>query len=281
MISIDFKGKIVLVTGGGRGIGQAITRAFAEAGATVVITYTSSDPTSTAEAISKEFGVAVHVYKCAAEDSEKTNEMIDQIAKDVGEIDVVVANAGVALWQEAIDMTDDEMFKIMQVNLFSPLYLSRAVTRKWLDLPTGISSGANDASAPRGKRDEKVNLNKKIIFVSSISGLVAMQPQAQSAYNASKAGLTMFAKSLAAEWAQYGITVNCISPGYIATDMIVAPPPGKESWVQAWQDLTPVGRYGQAKEVGDSVVLMCADRGFGAGFMTGSDVVFDGGYTIY
>ncbi|WRT67710.1 uncharacterized protein IL334_004682 [Kwoniella shivajii] len=277
MISIDFKGKVALVTGGGRGIGLAITRALAEAGATVVITYTSKDPSSVAESVSKEFKSPVHVYHCPAEDSSRNNELIQKISQDVGEIDYVIANAGVSLWREAIDMTDEELDKIMQINLFSPYYLSRAIVRHWLDLPIAISSESKE----RGKRDEKLNLGKKIIFISSISGLVAMTPQAQSAYNASKAGLTMFAKSLAGEWAKYGITVNTISPGYIATDMIANPPPGEELWVQKWHDMTPVDRFGEAKEVGDSVVMMCADRGLGAGFMTGSDLVIDGGYNIY
>ncbi|WVQ96748.1 hypothetical protein IAU59_003855 [Kwoniella sp. CBS 9459] len=294
MISIDLKGKVVLVTGGGRGIGLAITRSFAEAGATLAITYTSTDPSSTAKDISREFNVPVHVYHCDAEDSKRTDEMIEQISKDVGEIDIVVANAGVALWQEAVDMTDDELFKIMQVNLFAPFYLSRAAVRKWLGLPTSLSLSAS-ASAPsstssekdqgaaeRGQRDtEGLKLGKKIIIVSSISGLVSMMPQAQCAYNASKAGVTMLAKSLAGEWAKYGITVNTVSPGYIQTEMIASPPPGQESWVSKWHDLTPVGRFGQANEIGDTVVMMASGRGLGGGFATGSDVVIDGGYTIY
>ncbi|WVF69250.1 hypothetical protein IAT40_004026 [Kwoniella sp. CBS 6097] len=286
MISIDLKGKVVLVTGGGRGIGLAITRSFAEAGATLAITYTSTDPSSIAEEISKEFGVPVHVYHCDAEDSKRTDEMIEQISKEIGEIDVVVANAGVALWQEAIDMTDDELFKIMQVNLFAPFYLSRAAVREWLSLPPSLSANNNNNASnekeERGQRDtEGLKLGKKIIIVSSISGLVSMMPQAQCAYNASKAGVTMLAKSLAGEWAKYGITVNTVSPGYIATEMIASPPPGQESWAQKWHDLTPVGRFGQAKEVGDTVVMMASGRGFGGGFATGSDVVIDGGYTIY
>ncbi|KAK4684803.1 hypothetical protein P7C73_g5362, partial [Tremellales sp. Uapishka_1] len=291
MISLDFKNKIVLVTGGGRGIGLAISRSFAEgelflliwatfslmpetiAGATLVITYTSTDATPTATALSKEFNVPVHVYHCPGEQSETVNSTIDLVAKDVGEVDIVVANAGVSLWREALDMTDTELDTLMQTNLFAPYYLSRALMRHWLDLPTATPGSETDTT--RGSRDKKVDLQKKILFVSSISGIVAMKPQAQSAYNASKAGLTMLAKSLAGEWAKYGVSVNSISPGYVYTDMIANPPPGEEEWVKTWQAMTPVDRFAQPKEIGDMVVLLCSDRA--SHFMTGSDVVLDGG----
>jgi NAD(P)-dependent dehydrogenase (short-subunit alcohol dehydrogenase family) len=82
------------LVGGGRGIGLALTRAFAEAGATVVITYTSKDPSSVAADVSKEFSVPVHVYHCPGEKSDVVDSMVEKIAKDVGEVDVVVANAG-------------------------------------------------------------------------------------------------------------------------------------------------------------------------------------------
>ena len=182
------------------------------------MTYNSRDPTSVANALSKEFDVPVHSYCCPGEKSEVVNEVVDRIAKEVGEVDVVVANAGelptqrsvtdrigVSMWRDAIDMTDRkshlaldtradhitvELVNVMQTNLFAPIYLSRALVRHWLKLPTAVPS----SQTPRGLRDEKLNLGKKILFISSISGHVSMSPQPQIAYNASKAGLTMAAK---------------------------------------------------------------------------------------
>ncbi|ORY31387.1 hypothetical protein BCR39DRAFT_526392 [Naematelia encephala] len=276
MISIDYSGKIVLITGGGRGIGLGIAKAFAEAGATLIITYTSTNPAATAQAIEKQYGVKVHVYYCPAEKSDLVDEMVEEVAAEVGEIDVVIANAGVSLWRDAIDMTDAELLNIMQINLFAPMYLTRAVVRQWLKVPVSLHSSSSD----RGLRDQKLHLGKKILFVSSISGIVAMTPQKQAAYNASKAGLTMLAKSLAGEWAGYGITVNAISPGYIQTDMIANPPPGEgEEWVKIWKSMTPVDRWGTAEDVANHIVLLCSDRA--GSFMTGSDIVVDGGYTIF
>ena len=98
-----------LILGGGRGIGLAITRAFAEGGATVVITYNSSDPSSTAASVSSEFGVPVHVYHCPGEKSEIVDEVVERVSKEVGDIDIVIANAGVSMWKDSIDMTDCEL----------------------------------------------------------------------------------------------------------------------------------------------------------------------------
>ena len=200
--------------GGGRGIGLAITRAFAEAGATVIITYTSKDPSEIAKSVSEEFKTPVHSYYCPGEKSEIVNQVVDKIAKEIGEVDVIVANAGVCQWRDTVDMTDgasydssithptrgrgeqvlipDELNWVTQVNLFAPIYLSRAFARHWLKMPTSLSDPA--ASKEKGTREEKQNLNKKILFVSSISGIVSMTPQNQVSYNASKAGLTMAAK---------------------------------------------------------------------------------------
>lgn len=276
MFSIDYSGKIVFITGGGRGIGFALTEAFAEAGATVVITYNSRDPSEHIRAVSKKFGVPIHVYYCPAEESKRIDEVIELASREVGEVDIVIANAGMSQWVEMIDMKDTDLRRMFDVNLVAPLFLARAFTRHWLGLPAAISEN----ETAQGSRKDGVKLNKKIVFISSISGLVNMSPQYQVAYNASKAGLTMASKSLAGEWAKYGITVNSISPGYVSTDMIKNPPPGEgEQWVTKWNGMTPVGRFADPKEIGDTLVLMCSDKA--STFMTGHDLVIDGGYTTY
>lgn len=265
------------------------------AGATVIITYTAKDPTAVATAISQEFGVPVHVYYCPGEKSEVVNLVFEQASAEVGEVDLVIANAGVGLWRETIDMTDGrrqivtqalttpvELATLMHTNLFAPIYLARAAVRYWLGLPATVQGEY------RGERDTAHSLSKKIIFISSISGIVNMSPQFQMAYNASKAGLTMASKvsmsyrlwltrqSLAGEWAKYGITVNSVSPGYVKTDLIANPPPGEGAeWVAKWGAMTPVGRFADASEVGDMVAFMASGRA--SSFMTGHDIVMDGG----
>ncbi|XAO27014.1 hypothetical protein I312_105855 [Cryptococcus bacillisporus CA1280] len=127
-----------------------------------------------------------------------------------------------------------------------------------------------------------VDLKKQILFVSSISAHVAMSPQRQSAYNASKGAVTMLAKSLAGEWSHIGVAVNSVSPGYVSTDMIANPPDATASnWVKEWEKRTPVGRFATADEIGGFIATLLSDKMGGMGFMTGSDVVVDGGYTIF
>ncbi|WWC70451.1 uncharacterized protein I206_104402 [Kwoniella pini CBS 10737] len=276
-VTIDYKGKIVFITGGGRGIGLAITTAFAKAGATVIVTYTSKDPKEIVEKISIEFKVPIHVYYCPGENTNRVNEVIELSSKEIGEIDIVIPNAGVSLWRDTVDMSDSELDWIMKTNLYAPITLCRGFVRHWLGMGASIKS-ENDPGKPLDI--EKINLNKRILVVSSISGVVNMRPQRQMAYNVSKAGLTMACKSLAGEWAKYGITINSISPGYVATDMIKEPPPGEGSlWPLKWKQDTPVDRFAEAEEIGQMVVLMCSQQS--STFMTGHDLIIDGGFTTY
>lgn len=194
-------------------------------------------------------------------------------------VNVVVLTIGIALWKDAHENTDDEFKRIFEVNTFGPFYLARALMRSWLDLPIPLSSSSStELDIPSTNLD----LSKQILFVSSISGQVAMSPQRQTAYNASKGALTMMSKSLAAEWAHLGVYVNSISPGYVLTDMIANPPDAQaQAWSKEWQDRTPVGKFATPDQVGEFVALLLSDRQGGMGFMAGSDVVLDGGYTLY
>lgn len=181
------------------------------AGADVAITYTSKDATPVAEELSKKHGVRVRAYKCEVSQSSDVDKAVEQVQKDWGkQIDIGVANAGITLWQEAESNSDEDFKHIYDVNTFGPFYLARALVRSWRSLPITVDGAKPSGSTP-------TNLNKQIFFVSSVSGLVAMTPQKQTAYNSSKAALTMLAKSLAAEWGSYGVTVNCVSPGYVST----------------------------------------------------------------
>lgn len=130
-----------------------------------------------------------------------------------------------------------EFRRTFEVNTFGSYYFARALARSWLGEDIAVGAGSTGRPAPR-------QLGKQILFISSISAIVAMSPQRQMAYNASKAAVTMMSKSLAVEWASLGITVNSISPGYVATDMIANPPDETaKAWATEWTQRTPVGRY--------------------------------------
>lgn len=186
---------------------------------------------------------------------------------------------GITLWKDAHENTDDEFKHVFEVNTFGPYYFARALVRSWLGQPITVTSSTSDSlDVP----SMKANLGKQILFVSSISGLVAMTPQRQTAYNASKGALTMMSKSLAGEWSHLGIYVNSISPGYVLTDMIANPPDETaKAWAKDWENRTPVGRFATADQIGEFVALLLSEKQGGMGFMAGSDVVLDGGYTVF
>ncbi|CAD6579887.1 MAG: hypothetical protein TREMPRED_002602 [Tremellales sp. Tagirdzhanova-0007] len=303
-ITIDFKGKLVLITGGGRGIGLAIATALAKGGADVAISYTSRDASSIAADLSKSYGVTVRAYRCEVTRSTDVNSMIGDVEKDYGKkVDIGVANAGgpilgpfskldltfpgMTLWKDAHEVKDDDFKSIFEINTFGAFYLARALFRSWLSLPidVGAPSTTLDVQGMKG-----INLNKQILFVSSISSMLAMTPQRQAAYNASKGAMTMLSKSLALEWSHLGIYVNSVSPGYVKTEMISDPPSDEaKAWVGEWERRTPVGRqvslillpflsvpFASPEEIGDFIALMLSDKQGGMGFMAGSDVIVDG-----
>jgi NAD(P)-dependent dehydrogenase (short-subunit alcohol dehydrogenase family) len=183
---------------------------------------------------------------------------------------------GITLWKDAHENDDEEFKNVFEVNTFGPFYLARGLVRSWLDLPIPVTGTASDGSVDVPKAS--LNLGKQILFVSSISGLVAMTPQRQTAYNASKGALTMMAKSLAAEWAHLGIYVNSISPGYVQTDMIASDTTGMAN---NWRSRTPVGHFATPEQIGEFVAVLLSEKQGGMGFMTGTDVVLDGGYTLF
>ncbi|ORY73431.1 hypothetical protein BCR35DRAFT_307177 [Leucosporidium creatinivorum] len=257
--TVDLKGKNVLLTGGGRGLGVDIARSLAEAGANIALTYNGSPADKIAADLSKEFGVKVGSYKMPAESSSAIDDAVQLITKEMGELDVIIANAGICIHQDAEKMTDKEFEDVFRVNTFSPYYLARAAYKSWF--PTA----------------ETPAKNKAIVFVSSISGLITNTPQNQCAYNASKAGLTHLGKSLAGEWVSKGVRVNVLSPGYIATEMSEGSESGKINAAE-WKSRTPMHRFAQPSEIADMITVLASDR---ASFMTGSDVVVDGGYTIF
>ncbi|ODN98963.1 hypothetical protein I350_07112 [Cryptococcus amylolentus CBS 6273] len=250
-LTIDFRNKLVLITGGGRGIGLAISTALAQAGADLAITYTSTDASPVADKLSNEYGVTVKAFKCEVTKSKEVDRVVEEVGKVFGkEVDIGVANAA-------------DIQNIFAVNTYHPYYLSRALD---LDIPS----------------IKGLNLKKQILFVSSISALVAMNPQRQTAYNASKGAVTMMAKSLAGEWSHLGISVNSVSPGYVSTDMIASPPDATAaSWVSEWEKRTPVGRFASPAEIGEFIAVLLSEKMGGGGFMVGSDVVVDGGTSLF
>jgi NAD(P)-dependent dehydrogenase (short-subunit alcohol dehydrogenase family) len=243
-------GRIALVTGGNRGIGLGISRALAEAGATVFIASTCAQH-DLVEMFRAE-GLRTETLAGDLRDPEVPGRLISDCLKAAGRIDILVNCAGIAI-NEKTDAYDDANYrKLMDINLDAVFRSCRA------------------ALAPMRMQGAGVILN-----IGSISGFVSNWPQPQAAYNASKAAVHMLTKSLASDYAMEGIRVNAVAPGYIATDM-TRPGLDDTEMAEAWRAATPMQRVGEPADVGAACVYLASDA---ARFVTGTILVVDGGYT--
>lgn len=244
----SLKGKVAVVTGGGRGIGEVIARGFAKAGAVVVI-LARSGPGDTVKLIEEDGGSAYFI-KCDVTKEADVDAAFAEILKKSGSIDVVFNNAGVCMHQTTFEASIAEFREVIDINLTGEFIVARAAGKIMVD--KGIKGS--------------------IINMASISGSIANVPQWQCSYNASKAAVIHMTKSLAAEWAEYGIRVNSISPGYIATPMSLDTP---QELKDAWIPLIPMRRFGNPEELMPAMLYLACDA---SGYTTGSDIIVDGGY---
>ncbi|MBV8450255.1 MAG: acetoacetyl-CoA reductase [Hyphomicrobiales bacterium] len=235
--------KIAIVTGGTRGIGEAISKGLKQAGYEVAATYAGND--TAAEKFKKETGVAV--YKWDVGDANACADGIRKVEAELGPVDVLVNNAGI---------TKDGMFHRMTFDQWS------AVIRTNLDSLFNMTRPVIEGMRSRGFG--------RIISISSINGQKGQMGQVN--YSTAKAGVIGFTKALAQENANKGITVNVIAPGYIATEMVQAVP--EEVLKTKILPLIPIGRLGEADEIAAAVLYLAGDKG---GFITGSTLSVNGG----
>lgn len=243
------KGKVALVTGGGRGIGQTVAIGLAKAGAEVYI-LSRSGADETVALIEKEGGKAASLIADVT-DEKQVDAAINTIVEQSGSLDVVFNNAGVCIHKSTLEASIDEWRQVIDINLTGEYIVARSAGRAMVE--KGIKGS--------------------IINMASMSGTIVNVPQWQASYNASKAGVIHMTRSLAVEWAPYGIRVNSISPGYIATPMSVDTP---QELKDAWIPLIPQKRMGDPAELIAPILYLASDH---AGYTTGSDVIVDGGYS--
>ena len=243
------KGKIAIVTGGGRGIGQVIACGLAKAGAEVVI-ISRSGAEETVKMIEEDGGKAYDL-KADVTDEAQVDHALQTILDRSGSIDILFNNAGICMHQSTLEATIEELRQVVGVNLTGEFIMARAVGRIMIE---------------RG-------IKGSIINMASMSGTIVNIPQWQCSYNASKAAVIHMTKSLAVEWADYGIRVNSLSPGYIATPMAVDVP---KELKDAWIPLMPLHRMGTPEELIPAILYLASDA---SGYTTGSDIIVDGAYS--
>ena len=238
--------RVAVVTGGTRGIGEAISVALKSAGYTVAANYAGND--EKAKAFTDRTGIKA--YRWDVGDYDACQQGCAQVAAELGPVDVVVNNAGITRDGVLAKMSFDDWNDVMRINLGGCFNMAKACFPGMRERGWG-----------------------RIVNIGSINGQAGQYGQVN--YAAAKSGIHGFTKALAQEGAKTGITVNAIAPGYIDTDMVAAVPPAVLEKIVA---KIPVGRLGEAGEIARGVAFLCSDE---AGFVTGSTLSINGGQHMY
>jgi 3-oxoacyl-[acyl-carrier protein] reductase len=238
----SLEGKVVLVTGGSRGIGAAICRELGRAGARVAVNYRSN--AEAAEAVAGEVG-GIAVPGDVA-DPEQAKALVERVESELGDVDALVNNAGVTRDTLIVRMSDEDWDAVLDTNLRGTFHMCRAVARKMLRRRAG-----------------------SIVNLTSVVGLHGNAGQVN--YAASKAGIVGLTKSLAKELGNRGVRANAIAPGYIDTELTGVLPDDVRNLILG---NTPLGRLGTPEDVAGAVRFLCSDE---AGFVTGEVLLVDGG----
>jgi acetoacetyl-CoA reductase len=239
--------RVAIVTGGARGIGAAITTALARQGVHVAAGYSSNSKAADdlKEKLGAE-GASISVHQGNVGSPEDCQRVVGEVLEQKGRVDYLVNNAGITVDKTVRKLTVEDWHAVLRINLSGAFYMTKAV----LDHMTDNQFG-------------------RIVNISSVIGQVGSIGQAN--YASSKAGLFGFSKSLAQEVARKGITVNCVAPGFIETEMVAAVP---EKAMEKILAKIPVGRLGQADEIARTVQFLVDER---AGYVTGSVISVNGG----
>ena len=238
--------RVAVVTGGTRGIGEAISVALKNAGYSVAANYAGND--ERAREFSERTGISA--YKWDVGDYDACQDGVKKVEQELGPVDVVVNNAGITRDGTILKMTYQMWKEVMDTNLGGCFNMAKAT------FP--------------GMRERKWG---RIVNIGSINGQAGQYGQVN--YAAAKSGIHGFTKALAQEGARAGVTVNAIAPGYIDTDMVAAVPADVLEKIVA---KIPVGRLGQAQEIARGVAFLCSEEG---GFVTGSTLSINGGQHMY
>lgn len=243
-------GKIALVTGGSRGIGRACAEALASQGATVIVNYVRGEDAAraTADAITQKGGKA-DIAGFDVADTQATETAIEGLIQKHGRIDILVANAGIAIDGLLLRLKDDDLDRLWQTNLRGALACARASTKSMMRTKSG-----------------------RVLFLSSV--VAEMGNPGQTGYAATKAALIGAAKCIAREYASRNITVNVIAPGFIDTDMTNQMKAEAKEFIQKQ---IPLGRTGRAEEIAAACVYLASDE---AAYVTGQVLRVNGGMYV-
>ncbi|KAH8202904.1 hypothetical protein TruAng_002957 [Truncatella angustata] len=251
MSKFSLKGRVAIITGGGRGCGLAFATGLAEAGADIAV-FDVIEPVSGYDKLASEYGVTTRAYKVDVTSPESLAKAFADVKSDFGgKLDIVVACAGVNKNVEFLDTTNEEYEKLFAVNSKGVFFTAQNGAKAMIE--NGTKHGS-------------------IILVASIASHMAIRSQRSSAYCGTKGSVRAMVAPIAAELNKYGIRVNSISPGYVRTEM-TAPFP---HLLESWKDEIMNGRVAEPDDIKGACVFLASDA---SSYCTGTDILVDGGVT--
>ena len=250
----DLKGQAAIVTGCSTGLGVQMAEALASQGCNIAVVARRQNLIDEVAAKIKEtYGVETIAVACDITDTAKVEEMVETVYNKFGRIDILINNAGTGAVAPAVDITDDQFYNELNIDLFGSFRVARAVAKKAM-IPAGYG---------------------RVINIASMYGLVGNKAATCAPYHAAKGGVVNMTRALAAEWANQGITVNSICPGYFWTPLTAETL--ESDYFQAYmKSAVPAERYGKEGEL-DTCTLFLASPA--SSYVTGQNIAVDGGYT--
>lgn len=248
----ELDGKVALVTGASKGIGRAIALRFAEAGANIALAARGPEALEQAAGEVEKLGRRALAVPTDVSDPGQVDALVEKTVKDLGTIDVLVNNAGAAPFRAPMDQVREEGFeKYFKVTFTSAFYCTKSVAP--------ILQAKQGAS---------------VVNIASTAGFTASPGLAY--YASAKAALISFTRTVAHEWAPFGVRVNAVAPGWIETEMN-EPLRTDDGWYEGVRASIPLGRWGTAEEIANVALFLASDA---ASYITGAVIVADGGQTI-
>jgi NAD(P)-dependent dehydrogenase (short-subunit alcohol dehydrogenase family) len=245
----DLEGKVAVVTGGARGLGLSMARALARHGVRIGLVDLLEEVEESAAALPDAVGATADVTS-----ADDVAAAFARVSEQLGNPSLLVNAAGITVWEDSLDATPESWRRVIDINLTGTFLCCQALGR-----------ACRDDGHPGA-----------IVNVSSMSGRVVNVPQHQTSYNASKAAVDQLTKSLAVEWAELGVRVNAVAPGYFLSDMTRQFTESNPELAERWTGMIPAGRMGEPQDLDGLVAFLCSDA---SQYIVGQSIVIDGAYT--
>jgi NAD(P)-dependent dehydrogenase (short-subunit alcohol dehydrogenase family) len=250
----DLAGNAAVVTGGARGLGLSMARALARHGVRIGLVDLLDDVETSAAQLADELNVEAVGVQADVTSADDVAAAFARVSEALGSPSRLVNAAGITVWEDSLDVSPESWRRVIDINLTGTFLCCQALGRACRD---GGHPGA-------------------IVNVSSMSGRVVNVPQHQASYNASKAAVDQLTRSLAVEWADLGVRVNAVAPGYFLSDMTRQFTEANPELAARWRDMIPLGRMGEPADLDGLVVFLCSDA---SSYLVGQSIVIDGAYS--